>query len=69
MNGNLFDRVNNEKLDMLHEALSKVISDMRLEGNETCFHDEAYWACLSIRNMVFASLRRQERNKGNKIVG
>lgn len=69
MNGNLFDRVNNEKLDMLHEALSKVISDMRLEGNKTCFRDEAYWACLSIRNMVFASLRRQEINKGNKIVG
>lgn len=69
MNGNLFDRVNHEKLDMLHAALSEVISDMRCAGEsaETCFRDEAYWSCFSIRNMVFASLRRHERNKGNRL--
>lgn len=67
MEGNLFDKVSNEKLDMLHGALSEVISDMRCAGEsaETCLRDEAYWACLSNRNMVFASLRRHERNKGD----
>ena len=69
MNGNLFDKVNREKLDMLHKALSDVISDMRCAGEsaETCFRDEAYRACYSIRNMVFASLRRHEINKVNRL--
>lgn len=69
MNKNLLDRVSVEKIDALHAALSEVISDMRCAGEstETCFRDEAYWACFSIRNMVFASLRRHERNKGNRL--
>lgn len=65
MKGNLFDKVNNEKLDILHEALSEVISDMRSAGEnrEACFCDEAYWACYSLRNMMFAVLRRREQNQ------
>ena len=34
MEGNLFDKVSNEKLDMLYGALSEVISDMRYAGGE-----------------------------------
>lgn len=68
MEGNLFNKVNKEKLDMLHEALSEVIKDMRAkEGVDTCFSNEAYWVCFLIRNMVFASLRRHEINKGNRL--
>ena len=69
MEGNLFDKVSNDKLDMLHEALSEVISDMRYAGEsvDATFTDEAFWACLSIRNMVFASLRRHEINKGSRL--
>lgn len=68
MEGNLFNKVNKEKLDMLHEALSEVIKDMRAkESVDTCFSDEVYWACFLIRNMIFASLRRHEINKGNRL--
>ena len=65
MNENLFDKVSNEKLDMLHEALSEVISDMRSvgENSEACFCDESYWACYSLTHMIFASLRRREQNQ------
>jgi len=47
MEGNLFDKVSNDKLDMLHEALSEVISDMRYAGEsvDATFTDEAFWAC------------------------
>ncbi|MBF1602670.1 MAG: S-adenosylmethionine synthetase [Prevotella sp.] len=69
MEGNLFDKVSNEKLDMLYGALSEVISDMRYAGEsvDATFTDEAFWACLSIRNMVFAALRRHEINKGCRL--
>lgn len=45
MEGNLFDKVSNEKLDMLHGALSEVISDMRYAGEsvDATFTDEAFW--------------------------
>ena len=65
MNKSLLDRVSVEKIDALVDALSGVISDMRITGenSETCFCNEAYWACYSLRNMMFTSLRRREQNK------
>lgn len=61
MKGNLFDKVNNEKLDILHEALSEVISDMRSieEKEENRYRDDAYCAGLTFSNMVFASFKRR----------
>ena len=65
MNKSLLDRVSVEKIDALVDALSGVISDMRITGenSEACFCNEAYWACYSLRNMMFTSLRRREQNK------
>ena len=65
MNKSLLDRVSVEKIDALVDALSGVISDMRITGenSEACFCNEAYWACYSLRNMMFASLRHREHNK------
>ena len=65
MNKSLLDRVSVEKIDALVDALSGVISDMRITGenSETCFCNEAYWACYSLRNMMFAALRRREQNQ------
>ena len=65
MNKNLLDRVSVEKIDALVSALSGVISDMRITGenSEACFCNEAYWACYSLRNMMFTSLRYREQNK------
>ena len=38
MEGNLFNKVNKEKLDLLHEALSEVIKDMLAkESVDTCW--------------------------------
>lgn len=63
MNKNLLDRVSVEKIDALVDALSGVISSMRITGENsaTYFCNEAYWACYSLRNMMFASLRRREQ--------
>ena len=72
MNGKLLDKVDVEKIDALVDALSGVISDMRITGenSETCFCNEAYWACYSLRNMMFTSLRHREQNRlGEQIVG
>lgn len=65
MNKSLLDRVSVEKIDALVDALSGVISDMRITGenSEACFCNEAYWACYSLRNLMFASLRHREQNK------
>ena len=65
MNKSLLDRVSVEKIDALVDALSGVISDMRITGenSETCFCNEAYWACYSLRNMMFTSLRHLEQNR------
>ena len=65
MNKSLLDRVSVEKIDALVDALSGVISDMRITGenSEACFCNEAYWACYSLRSMMFASLRHREQNK------
>ena len=65
MNKNLLDRVSVEKIDALVDALSGVISDMRITGenSEACFCNEAYWACYSLRNMMFTSLRHREQNR------
>lgn len=62
MNESLLDKVSVEKLDALIDALCKVIKDMRSAGetHDTCFQDDAYWACFQIRNVCFASLRRRE---------
>ncbi|WP_315547274.1 S-adenosylmethionine synthetase [Prevotella koreensis] len=70
MNENLLDRVSVENLDALHDALSEVIGNMRHAGenHDSCFRDEAYWACFQIRNMVFASLRRRaKKTEGNRL--
>lgn len=65
MNGKLLDKVDVEKIEALVDALSGVISDMRIigENSETCFCNEAYWACYSLRNMMFTSLRHREQNR------
>lgn len=65
MNKSLLDRVSVEKIDALVDALSGVISDMRITGenSETYFCNEAYWACYSLRNMMFTSLRHREQNR------
>ncbi|VEH14176.1 Uncharacterised protein [Segatella oris] len=65
MNKSLLDRVSVEKIDALVDALSGVISDMRITGenSEACFCNEAYWACYSLRNMMFTSLRHREQNR------
>ena len=65
MNKSLLDRVSVEKIDALVGALSGVISDMRITGenSEACFCNEAYWACYSLRNMMFTSLRHREQNR------
>lgn len=65
MNKSLLDRVSVEKIDALVDALSGVISDMHITGenSETCFCNEAYWACYSLRNMMFTSLRHREQNR------
>ena len=46
MNKSLLDRVSVEKIDALVDALSGVISDMRITGenSEACFCNEVYWA-------------------------
>ena len=64
MNKNLLDRVSIEKIEALIDALNEVISSMRIKGEDsaTCFCNEAYWACYSLRNMMFAALRRREQN-------
>ena len=65
MNKNLLDRVSIEKIEALIDALKEVISSMRIKGEDsaTCFCNEAYWACYSLRNMMFAALRRREQNQ------
>lgn len=65
MNKNLLDRVSIEKIEALIDALNEVISSMRIKGEDsaTCFCNEAYWACYSLRNMMFAALRRREQNQ------
>lgn len=65
MNKNLLDRVSIEKIETLIDALNEVISSMRIKGEDsaTCFCNEAYWACYSLRNMMFAALRRREQNQ------
>ncbi|MDY6206791.1 MAG: S-adenosylmethionine synthetase [Prevotella sp.] len=66
MNETLLDKVSIEKLDMLVDSLSTVIRDMRSAGenHDACFCDETYWACFSLRNMVFASLRQHTKKEG-----
>lgn len=65
MNKNLLDRVSIEKIEALIDALNEVISSMCIKGEDsaTCFCNEAYWACYSLRNMMFAALRRREQNQ------
>lgn len=65
MNGKLLDKVDVEKIEALIDALNEVISSMRIKGEDsaTCFCNEAYWACYSLRNMMFTSLRHREQNK------
>ena len=47
MNEKLLDRVSVEKIDALVDALSEVISSMRImaENSYSCYRNEAYWAC------------------------
>ena len=54
MNEKLLDKVSIEKI---------VIKSMRSvqENSEECFQDETFWACYTLRNMLFTSLRRRER--------
>ncbi|MBF1081173.1 MAG: S-adenosylmethionine synthetase [Prevotellaceae bacterium] len=67
MNENLLDRVSVEKLDMLVDALGEVIKEMKSTGgtSDACFRDESYWTCFSVRNMIFASLRRHAMKSGS----
>lgn len=68
MNEKLLDRVSVEKIDALVDALSEVISSMRItaENSYSCYCNEAYWACYSLRNMMFTSLRRREEKSAGE---
>ena len=63
MNENLLDKVSIEKIDELFSSLSEVIKSMRSvqENSEECFQDETFWACYTLRDMLFTSLRQRER--------
>ena len=63
MNEKLLDKVSIEKIDELFSSLSEVIKSMRSvqENNEECFQDETFWACYTLRDMLFTSLRQRER--------
>ena len=54
MNKNLLDRVSVEKIDALVDALSGVISDMRITGenSETCFCNEAWKSHTNLTHPV-----------------
>lgn len=72
MNEKLLDKVSIEKIDELFSSLSEVIKSMRSvqENSEECFQDETFWACYTLRNMLFTSLRQRERtgSKGKQKV-
>nr|DAY00330.1 MAG TPA: hypothetical protein [Caudoviricetes sp.] len=63
MNEKLLDKVSIEKIDELFSSLSEVIKSMRSvqENSEECFQDETFWACYTLRDMLFTSLRQRER--------
>nr|DAN66086.1 MAG TPA: hypothetical protein [Caudoviricetes sp.]DAY17199.1 MAG TPA: hypothetical protein [Caudoviricetes sp.] len=52
---------------MLVDALGEVIKEMKSTGgtSDACFRDESYWTCFSVRNMIFASLRRHAMKSGS----
>ena len=65
MNENLLDKVSDENLNVLIDALCEVISDMRgaEPEKEKRYQDDAYTTCVRLDCMVFDMLKRRHLKK------
>nr|DAO65359.1 MAG TPA: hypothetical protein [Caudoviricetes sp.] len=65
MKKTLLDKVSIEKLDMLVDSLSEVMSEMRNieKDKEKRYRDDAYCAGLTFSNMILVSLKRRVKKQ------
>ena len=69
MDMSLLDKVKAESLDVLMDALTDVMNEVKEfePDKEKRYKDEGYAACLDVSLRVFGSLRRQVLEKGQQV--